>query len=106
MPIGIYNGNWRGAEWREYVQDLRLDLGEKVLHELGSCGHELKNRPLWMVGKYDICYDCYLAQKQIVNIAASLGAEAVVIDTSPADWEQAEDLGRHTIISGGEALEL
>jgi len=35
---------------------------------LGSCGHLLIARPLWMVGKYDICYSCYLKREHTRRI--------------------------------------
>lgn len=44
--------------------------------QVGSCGHPLTGRPLWMVGKYDICFDCYEERQR--EIEKSLPVEASV----------------------------
>lgn len=36
-----------------------IEFPETVVHGTGSCGHELKGRPLWMVGKVNICFPCW-----------------------------------------------
>ena len=44
--------------------------------QVGSCGHPLTGRPLFMVGNYDICFECY--EKRQRKIESSLPAEASV----------------------------
>lgn len=76
--VGVFNGNWRGEEMREYLNGVRSD-GKKLV-ELGSCGHELKSRPLWMVGKSQLCFSCWenevAEQKRLMeNITEEAQAE-------------------------------
>ena len=44
--------------------------------QVGSCGHSLTGRPLFMVGKYDVCFDCY--EKRQREIESFLPVEASV----------------------------
>ena len=60
--VGVFNGNWRGEEMREYLNGVRSD--NKKLAELGTCGHELGSRPMWMIGKSQLCYACYYNEEQ------------------------------------------
>jgi len=55
--------------------NLATAIGQSEV-QVGSCGHPLTGRPLWMVGKYDICFECYEKRQQ--KIESSLPVEASV----------------------------
>lgn len=98
--VGVFNGNWRGEEMREYLNGVRSD--NKKLAELGTCGHELGSRPMWMIGKSQLCYACYYNEEQeqrriLDNITEEaqaeyfddekLKAEAAALMADALDWD-------------------
>jgi len=51
------------------VMDWRADLADKQAEYTGNgicprCHQPIGTRPLWMVGKYDICFTCYEEQEK------------------------------------------
>lgn len=61
--------------------------------QVGSCGHSLTGRPLWMVGKYDICFDCYEERQREIEKSLPEDAQYDPMD-EPEDgaesgWEEA-----------------
>lgn len=88
-----------------------------------SCGNPIGTRPLWMVGKYDICYSCY--SNNVVSADTAYNQDEVDLIAEKARQETLDilrwhnepvehpnrrstddDLGTHVIISGGEIQEL
>ena len=63
------------------VMDWKGDLAEKQQefsetgNPIGSCGHELVSRPLFMVGTSDLCFACYEAHQGQATLAATWAAE-------------------------------
>lgn len=49
------------VELRDALNDGSLQGAEETCKE---CGKPLGSRPLFMVGKYDICYPCYYAKER------------------------------------------
>ena len=70
----------RTSAFRKGTALQQRDLADAILQsgdaKIGSCGHSLAGRPLWMVGKYDICFSCYEARQR--EIESSLPLEATV----------------------------
>jgi len=105
--IGHLNSNWKGYG----IQ--RLDLSAvdltKKLSQLGTCGHEITTMPPYLVGKIDICYDCYCEQERAKQEHPDAGGyvsePATVAETVSVTYGTSE-LGTHVIISGGEIMEL
>ena len=67
-------------ELRDTINDNQQRISENG-YPIGTCGHELKNRPLWMVGKYNICFACYETNEADVYIG-NIGSTAVYADMS------------------------
>ena len=55
--LGVFNGNSRN---REYLQGLQAESKNPDLCQCGA----VKSLPMYLVGKTDLCYDCYLATQE------------------------------------------
>ena len=81
--VGVMNGNSRN---REYLQGLQA---EKNNPDLCQCG-AVKSLPMYLVGKTDLCYDCYLATQELDKVESTYGA----------NWEQDADSLREILQNG------
>ena len=86
--LGVFNGNSRN---REYLQGLQA---EKNNPDLCQCG-AVKSLPMYLVGKTDLCYDCYLATQELDKVESTYGA----------NWEQDADSLRE-ILTNGDSMVL
>jgi hypothetical protein len=55
----------RKIQYMHKYLDLAQTIAESEDKEFCACGNRMNNRPLFMVGKYNFCYDCYMAQMRI-----------------------------------------
>lgn len=95
--VGVYNGNFRNGDYVQYVRELAEQ--PKDVKVCASCGNVIGSRPLWMVGKYDICYSCYEEKKHAIEqataIEAPTKAEQVAAEVqSDNQWLDSEPVRR------------
>ena len=64
-------------ELRDTIRNNQQRISEDG-YPIGTCGHVLKNRPLWMVEKYNICFVCYEAKKNVY--IGNVGSTVVYVD--------------------------
>ena len=78
------------------VLEWRADLKEKQAEYVGEgncplCEKPIQSRPLFMVGKYDMCYSCF-RDLQLAGIRPPERAADLIIDVSPLDKMSIRDV--------------
>lgn len=78
------------------VLDWRADLKEKQAEYSGNgtcplCNEPIQSRPMFMVGKYDMCYSCF-HDLQLAGIRPTERAADLIVDVSPLDKMSIRDV--------------